>query len=36
MIILNVVYGKNIGNIFDGCEVGKLFVLGVNLSYNVE
>lgn len=33
IIILNVVYGKVIGNMFDGCCVGKFFVLGVNLSY---
>lgn len=33
IIILNVVYGKNIGNILDGCCYGELFVLGVNLMY---
>lgn len=36
IIILNVVYGKKIGNILDGCKVGELFVLGVNLMYGCD
>lgn len=36
IIIFNVVYGKKIGNILDGCCVGELFVLGVNLMYGCD
>lgn len=34
--MLNVVYGKKIGNMLDGCCVGVLFVLGVNLMYGCD
>lgn len=36
IIIFNVVYGKKIGNILDGCCIGELFVLGVNLMYGCD